>query len=60
MKSLGKAKLFLYLLSGAFHLEARRINDEHGLKYISIYRKCCIKQGQERRGHLERSGDGER
>lgn len=37
MKSLGKAKLFLYLLSGAFHLEARRINDEHGLKYIFLF-----------------------
>lgn len=37
MKSLGKAKLFLYLLSGAFHLVARRINDEHGLKYIFLF-----------------------
>lgn len=62
LRSLGKSKLFLYLVSGAFHLEPRRINDEHRLKYIylSIYRTCCIKQGQERRGRLERGGDGGR
>ena len=39
--------MFLYLVSGAFHLEQRRINDEHGLKYIytgvSIYRKMLHK-----------------
>lgn len=48
--------MFLYLVCGAFHLEDKRCA---WIKiYESIYRKCCIKEGQEGREDIYRGRAG--